>query len=175
MEPQDFIEGLIDNQQALGIEPIEIDVQQIETESTSYIESLVSQFADFYYDEQFLSKHPKFYNRIKADIESLISLRKMKRMDELTQDSLVKAIATNPNNASLYRALTDIQRTILNIQTKIDETIKSMTAFMKGYQLEIDFDSTANEVVPEDSSEDNPTEVMTRGSKEFIQQMRGEN
>ena len=95
-------------------------------------------------------------------------------MDEITQDSLVKAIAGNPNNASLYRALTDIQRTILNIQTKIDETVRSMTTFMKGYQMEIDFNS-ANEETVSDSSDDSPSEVMTRGSKEFIQQMRSEN
>ena len=174
MEAEDFIRGVLDDQAALGIEPIEIDVQQIEDESKDYIDTLVHQFAAFYYDEQFLSQHPKFHNRIKVDIESLISLRKMKRMDEITQDSLVKAIAGNPNNASLYRALTDIQRTILNIQTKIDEIVRSMTSFMKGYQMEIDFNPTSEEPVS-NSSDDSPSEVMTRGSKEFIQQMRSEN
>ena len=174
MEAEDFIKGVLDDQAALGIEPIEIDVQQIEDESKDYIDTLVHQFAAFYYDEQFLNEHPKFHNRIRADIESLVSLRKMKRMDEITQDSLVKAIAGNPNNASLYIAHTDIQRTLLNIQTKIDETVRSMTAFMKGYQMEIDFNS-ANEETVSDSSYDSPSEVMTRGSKEFIQQMRSEN
>ena len=33
MEAEDFIKGVLDDQAALGIEPIEIDVQQIEDES----------------------------------------------------------------------------------------------------------------------------------------------
>lgn len=172
MTTDEFIEGLVDDQAALGIEPVEIDVEQIEKDAKDYIVTMVDNLATFYYDEQFMNTHPAFKKRVETDIEALIVLRKMRRMDEVTQDSLAKAIVGNPNNASLYRALTDIQRTILNIQTKIDDTIRSLTAFMKGYQLEIDFSPTDHEY-SEDSDDEESAEITTRGSKDFIQQMRG--
>lgn len=156
-----------------GIAPIEIDVEQIEKDSKDYVVRMVNNLSRFYYDEQFMSTHPIFEKRVDADIDSLCILIKMRSVDEVTQDSLVKAIASNSGNASLYRALTDVQRTILNIQTKIDETIKSLEMFMKGYQLEIDF--TPSDSDDEDSEDEIVNDVQTRGSKEFIQRMRGAN
>lgn len=153
-----------------GIAPIEIDVEQIEEDSKNYVVSMVKNLSHFYYDEQFMSTHPIFEKRVSADIDSLCILIKMRSVDEVTQDSLVKAISNNSGNASLYRALTDVQRTILNIQTKIEETIKSLEAFMKGYQLEIDFNTQDSDDTSDDTVVDT---VQTRGSKEFIQKMRG--
>lgn len=172
MDAEEFINGIIDDQAALGVEPVDIDVKQVEDDAKAYVSSLIDNYTNFYFDEQFLNKHPKFRKRIEDDIETLVSLRKMRRMDEITQDSLVKAISGNPNNASLYRALTDIQRTILNIQNKIDETTRSLTAFMKGYQMEFDFDTPTDN--SDDGSEEVQGEVVTRGTKDFINQMKGD-
>lgn len=168
MIDDDYIQSLVDPEE--GIEPIDIDVEQIETESKDYVVKMVKNLSRFYYDEEFMSTHPVFSKRVDADIDSLCILIKMRSVDEVTQDSLVKAISTNSGNASLYRALTDVQRTILNIQTKIEETIKSLEAFMKGYQLELDFNPAQK--INDDSSDD-VEQMTTRGSKEFIQQMRG--
>lgn len=173
MDAEEFIQGMIDDQAALGVEPVDIDVKQVEDDAKTYVSGLIENYTNFYFDEQFLRKHPKFRKRIEDDIETLVSLRKMRRMDEITQDSLVKAIGGNPNNASLYRALTDIQRTILNIQNKIDETTRSLTAFMKGYQMEIDFDASPGDG-SDDGSEDVQGEMVTRGTKDFINQMKGD-
>ena len=60
---------------------------------------------------------------------------------------------------------------IENIQTKIDETIKSLNAFMKGYQMEINFSqqNTNNE------QEEQTIDVLTtKGSKSFIEQLKNE-
>lgn len=166
---EDYIESLIDPGD--GIVPVEIDVDQIKEDSKAYVCSMVDNLSKFYYDEEFMSSHPIFKKRVDSDIDSLCILIKMRSVDEVTQDALVKAIATNSGNASLYRALTDVQRTILNIQTKIEDTVKSLEAFMKGYQLEIDFNPPEKDA---DDSDDVTEQVTTRGSKDFIQQMREE-
>ena len=166
---EEYIEQLIDPGD--GIIPVEIDVEQIKVDSKAYVCSMVDNLSRFYYDEEFMKNHPVFKKRVDSDIDSLCILIKMRSVDEVTQDALVKAISTNSGNASLYRALTDVQRTILNIQTKIEETVKSLEAFMKGYQLEIDFNPPESK---DSSSDDVVEQVTTRGSKDFIQQMRGE-
>lgn len=161
------IEDLIDPNQ--GIEPIDINVAQISEESKLYVISMIENLSKFYYDDEFMKSHPVFKKRVDADIDSLIILIKMRKIDEVTQDSIIHAISNNSNNASLYRALTEIQRTILNIQTKIDETIKNLNLFMKGYQLEIDYNQTTTD---ESDDEYDGSVSTTRGSKEFIIQMR---
>ncbi len=166
MREEEYIENLIDPNE--GIAPIEIDVPQIEEEAKKYVVSMIDNLSKFYYDDEFMKSHDIFRKRVEADIDSLSILIKMRRIDEVTQDSLIKAISVNSNNASLYRALTEVQRTILNIQTKIDDTIKSLQVFMKGYQLELNLDYNQ-----EEDSEDEPSiNNKTRGSKEFIQQMQ---
>ena len=95
----------------------------------------------------------------------------MRKSDEITHDILVKSIGQNPGNASLYRSLSDVQRTMLNIQTKIDETIKSLNTFMKGYQMEINFSQQNTNNEQEEQTIDNLT---TKGSKSFIEQLKNE-
>ena len=58
-----------------------------------------------------------------------------------------------------------MQRTILNITTKIDETVARLNTMMKGYQTELNFDAPADEKQQESSTN------IHRGSKSFIQQM----
>ena len=110
-----------------------------------------------------MSAHPMAKKRIDTELESLRVLIKMRKADEQAHDSIITAIASNSNNASLYRALTDIQKTILAITSKISETIIGINNILKGFQLEINFDKPAE---PESDS--------TRGSKDFISKMRTE-
>ena len=90
----------------------------------------------------------------------------MRKSDEVTHDILVRSIGQNPGNASLYRSLSEVQKTMLSIQTKIDDTIKSLNTFMKGYQMEINFTPQKNE---EDVDEVNLT---TKGTKSFIENLK---
>ena len=113
-----------------------------------------------------MSAHPMAKKRIDTELESLRVLIKMRKADEQAHDSIITAIASNSNNASLYRALTDIQKTILAITSKISETIIGINNILKGFQLEINFDKPKDEPEPESDS--------TRGSKDFINKMRKE-
>ena len=123
----------------------------------------------FYYNETFLKENPLFKKQVDKDIDSLRILLKMRKSDEVTHDILVRSIGQNPGNASLYRSLSEVQKTMLSIQTKIDDTIKSLNTFMKGYQMEINFNPQK-----EEGEEQEITTIATKGTKSFIENLKKE-
>lgn len=149
---------------------IEIDLDGIDKESQDSARDLVENLSRFYYDEEFLANNPTFKKRVDTDLESLRVLIKMRKTDEVAHDVLIKAIQGNSGNASLYRAMTEIQKTILSITTKMNEVITSLNNMMKGYQLELNFEKEEEETKEAMS---NPLEgsSINRGAKDFIRQM----
>ena len=158
-----------------GLEVVNIPIEDIGTEAEGKAKSLIEDLAKFYYDDEFLKANPNFRKRVDNDIESLRMLLKMRAADEVTHDVLIKAIAANSSNASLYRSLTTVQTTILQITTKIENIVNNLTTMIKGYQLELNF-KYENEIANNESNdtpetiEDSPT--THRGSKAFIEQMQ---
>ena len=149
---------------------IEIDLDGIDKESQDSARDLVENLSRFYYDEEFLANNPTFKKRVDTDLESLRVLIKMRKTDEVAHDVLIKAIQGNSGNASLYRAMTEIQKTILSITTKMNEVITSLNNMMKGYQLELNFEKEEEETKEAMNS---PLEgsSINRGAKDFIRQM----
>lgn len=158
-----------------GLEVVNIPIEDIGTEAEGKAKSLIEDLAKFYYDDEFLKANPNFRKRVDNDMESLRMLLKMRAADEVTHDVLIKAIAANSSNASLYRSLTTVQTTILQITTKIENIVNNLTTMIKGYQLELNF-KYENEIANNGSDdapetiEDSPT--THRGSKAFIEQMQ---
>ena len=158
-----------------GLEVVSIPIEDISTEAEGKAKSLIEDLAKFYYDDEFLKANPNFRKRVDNDMESLRLLLKMRAADEVTHDVLIKAIAANSSNASLYRSLTTVQTTILQITTKIENIVNNLTTMIKGYQLELNF-KYENEIANNESNdtpetiEDSPT--THRGSKAFIEQMQ---
>jgi hypothetical protein len=154
-----------------GLDIVNIDIEGIGTEAESKAKTLFEDLTAFYYDPEFLKANPNFRRRVDNDIESLRMLLKMRAADEVTHDVLIKAIAANSGNASLYRSLTQVQTTILQITTKIETIINNLTTMIKGYQMELNF-KQEQEV---ESSEKEPDTIddntIHRGSKSFIEQM----
>ncbi len=163
-EDEERIKDLIDPE-----EIINIDFDGLEESSKKEAEDMIQALSVLYCDEEFMKRQPRLKKRIDTDLESLRINLKMRKADEQAHDILLKNIGCNPNNASLYRALTDLQKTILNITTKIEDTVSGLTNLLKGYQQEINFDQ------PQESEEE-PQESRSsfRGSKEFIQAMNDE-
>lgn len=159
-----------------GLEVVNIPIEDIGTEAEGKAKSLIEDLAKFYYDDEFLKANPNFRKRVDNDMESLRMLLKMRAADEVTHDVLIKAIAANSSNASLYRSLTTVQTTILQITTKIENIVNNLTTMIKGYQLELNFkyeneiaNNESNAAAPE-TIDDSPT--THRGSKAFIEQMQ---
>lgn len=162
------LDGVIDS-----LEVVNIDIEGISNEAEGKAKTLIEDLAKFYYDEEFLKSNPNFRRRVDNDMESLRMLLKMRAADEVTHDVLIKAIAANSGNASLYGSLTRVQATILQITTKIENIVNNLTNMIKGYQLELNF-KYENDIKEDDEEEIESIEdisAATRGSKAFIAQM----
>lgn len=158
-----------------GIDIINIDIEGIGTEAESKAKTLFEDLTAFYYDPEFIKANPNFRRRVDNDVESLRMLLKMRAADEVTHDVIIKAIAANSSNASLYRSLTQIQTTILQITTKIENIVNNLTTMIKGYQLELNF-KLEQEQINSIEGDTEPTTIEEsptthRGSKSFIEQM----
>lgn len=154
-----------------GMQLIDIDMDGIDAESKEDAALLIENLSKFYYDENFMKEHPAFKKRVDADLESLRILIKMRKTDEVAHDLLIKAISGNSGNASLYKSLTEVQKTIISITTKIGDIITGLNNLMKGYQLEINFDSPEDNEDGTDNEEDNIKKNTWRGTKDFINDM----
>lgn len=156
-----------------SIDVVNIDIEAIGNEAEGKAKTFIEDLTKFYYDEEFLKSNPNFRKRVDNEMESLRMLLKMRAADEVTHDVLIKAIAANSGNASLYRSLTQVQTTILQITTKIEGIVATLTNMIKGYQLELNFKNeqelTSNNDEP--SEQDISNGMMNRGSKSFIEQM----
>lgn len=149
-----------------------IDIEQINDEAVTMAMGMVKNLSTIYYNEQFMEENPRLKKRIDAELENLRILFKMRKSDERTHDILLDAITRNPNNASMYRSLSQIQSTLLSIQKQVDETINNITNVLKGYQMEINFTRENDNQMTMTTSNDSS---IHRGSKSFIEQMKEKN
>lgn len=164
MNIDELIRDCVDNTTDLGGEQlVNIDVDDISTQAKCDAHEMVENLSKFFYDKDFISDHPQIKRRIDDELESMRILLKMRKADEEAHDALLKAISSNNNNASLYKALTQIQGTILSVTTKIGEIVDRLNNMMKGYQLEIPYEHPEQQEAVQKKT--------YRGSKEFIKQM----
>lgn len=164
---------------------VPIDLEDLDSASSETAKSMIQNLNDLYGDEEILKKFPQTKARLDVELETLRGLIKMRKADEAVHDTILSAISTTPNNASLYRSLADIQRTSLQITEKIDTSMKSINTIIKSFQTEMDHATGRFEVgTPESSIEDTgngDTEEgkindkgIYRGAKSFIQAMQSQ-
>ena len=138
-----------------------IDVLEIDKDSTSTAERIIKDMEGLYYDDTWLATHSKIKKRIDIELESLRSMIKFRKANEQAHDALLNSISAENSNTSLYRALSEIQRTALSITKQIDESVTKLEDILQRYQ-ERDDSVQINEV-----EEISPTH---RGSKSFIKE-----
>ena len=153
-----------------GLQLVDIDLESINESAKTDAVSLIDNLSKLYYDEDFMKRNPTFKKRVDTDLESLRILFKMRKTDEETHDILIKAIAGNSGNASLYKSLTELQKTIISITTKICDIIDGLNNLMKGYQIELMNNSEDDEAKDDPDEDFDPTSTC-RGTKFFIEQM----
>jgi hypothetical protein len=154
-----------------GLEIVNIPIEDISKTAEDKAQSLIEDLTEFYYDPEFLKKNPNFKKRVDNDLESLRMLLKMRAADEVTHDVIIKAIAANSSNASLYASLTKIQTAILQITTKIETIVNNLTTMIKGYQMEINFKMEQETLTNDDDNDEIDLESQHKGSKSFIEMM----
>lgn len=149
-----------------GLEDVyDIDIVNINDEAKRTANSRINNLLQLYNNEAFIEAHPEFKKRIDTEIETLRRLIKMAQTNEIIHDNLAKAISHNPNNASLYMALTRLQSNIMSIQTQIHEVMEGFNKMCKTYQTEINFEPETN------SEEQEVSSNVHRGRKSFITEM----
>lgn len=157
-----------------GVQLVDIDFDWIEQSAEADAVALIENLEKFYYNEDFMKRHPTFKKRIDTDLESLRILFKMRKSDETAHDLIMKAIQGNSGNASLYKSLSEMQKTIISITTKIGDIITNLNNMMRGFQLELNFDSPQNEEREDSADAGESSGQTSRGSKEFIMLMNQE-
>lgn len=174
ISPEDIVKAVIDSEPISGLDDLpadwaeEVPIENITEESSDDAQKLINNISSIYNDEDFLKNNPKFTERLNAEVENLRVLIKMRKTDEITHDNIVRAISKKPENASLYRALTDLQRTILNVSKQIDDKVDNINKLVKSIQLEFNFDNQDSEENEDTSS----AQGRYRGSKDFIEDMK---
>ena len=151
----------------------DINIANIEEEAKNASFALCRNLREVYFDEEFMKNNPRFKERLDVELESLRVLVKMRKSDEIAHDLCLRSIGMNTNNASLYKALSGIQSSMLSIQRQMDDTVKNINNLLKNVQLELNFDNNqqnntqGQQEIPLDSN-------TTRGSKKFIEMMNQE-
>lgn len=143
----------------------DIDVDAINKDSETEAHSMIQIVTNLYQDETFKTKHPQAQRRIEMELETLRGLIKMRKVDEEAQDAILQAISANKSNGSLYRSLSDIQKTSIALSNKIHDTIDRLSTICKDFQHELP--------IEEEQSDSKPTTDAARGSKAFIESMVG--
>ena len=150
----------------------EIDTEHIGGEANMLAASNVQNLLRLYNNKEFTDEHPDFKRRIDTEIESLRTLYKMKKINEVVHDHLVGSIAKHPGNASLYMALDRMQGKILSIDKQIREQIAGFNKIITGYQMELNF-SRDNDLGGDSSTAElDDGSVISRGNKAFIEEMK---
>lgn len=153
------------------VDVVTIDMDTIDNEADVESREFVKALRSAYYDDEFIRENPSFKKQLDSEIESMRILIKMRKADETAHDALIHAIEQNSSNASLYRSLSDMQKTILSITEKIDTCKTNLISLLKNYQLEINFkeDSYSG-----DNTQDAVADNTYRGTKEFIESMKND-
>ena len=123
-----------------GMEDVyDIDVEKIGKDANIIATGVVNNLLKMYKNKDFTDSHPEWKKRVDAEIESLRKLYKMTNINETLMDHLATAIASQPNNASLYTAMTRIQDKMMDFDKEIREILNEFNTLITSYQTEIDF------------------------------------
>lgn len=148
-----------------------IDMDELDQKAKDESKLMFKDLERIYSNEQFMADHPEYKKRLDIELESLRILIKMRKSDEVTHDILVKQIGMTPNNASLYSALNRMQTSMINIQTKLDSTVKTINQLLKNYQMELPFEKDPEETTNSETSEVKTNAQTFRGTKAFMNHM----
>lgn len=151
-----------------SIEVFDVPTEQINTDSQSAAQHLLSVIAELYGDEHLLTHHPKLKMRLDSEIDTLRRNLKLCKTDELLFDKLAEAVGQNPNNAALWIAFARHQKTIMDIQVKIDQSVDRISKLVTSFQTEMTF---KEESKPDDNTTDSDGSMTTRGGKAFLEQI----
>lgn len=142
---------------------LEIDIDCLNDESLKDAGDAIQAISNLYHDKKYLDKHPDIKARVDLELETLRGLIKMRKANEISHDKILESLQTRADNASLYRALTELQKTAIALSNKIHDTFEKLNNLCISEQPE-------NNNIEEDEETEEKISSIHRGSKSFIQQ-----
>jgi hypothetical protein len=159
---------LTDDMESLGItmEPVNIDVDEINNDSTKTANIIIERLSNYFFDEEYIKSHPYIPTKIKEETENVRRLLKMLTINETAQDILIKGLALDPSKAGLYTALTSMQNSTLQIQKQLMDRTDALEEIFKKME-----DETERSF--KDKPKDNVNGLrVVRGSKDFLKKLQ---
>jgi len=143
-----------------------IDIDAINKEAADTASFITERLANYYFDQQYIDNHPYVAPKISSEMDNIRRLRKMLKVNELAQDSLLQSISVNASKGALYSALTSLQQATLNIQRQLDDLVNELEDIFRKMQDECKTTfSEKDKDVAEDGS------MYVRGSRDFIKEL----
>ena len=150
---------------SLGTTVFNIDVDEINEESSTEAQQITERLSNYYFDERYIKEHPYVPNKIRQEMDNIRRLLKMLSINEKAQDALITNITTNAGKGSLYAALTSLQNSMINIQTQLNKLVDSLEQIFKDMQDECEQTFEEKDKEAQDGSQ------VVRGSREFIRSL----
>lgn len=150
------------------LEPIlNIDLDEVNEESKSMAHLITERLSNYYFDEEYIKKHPYVPTKIMTEMNNIRRLLKMLAVNEKAQDSLITSITINAGKGALYMSLTSLQNSMLNIQKQLNDLTASLEEIFRQMQEECD-KSFADKSKDPDNDDGS---MVVRGSRDFIKEL----
>lgn len=145
-------------------EPIDIDA--IDLEANAFSKTIATRLSGYYFDQEYIDKHPYIPIRIQMEMDNIRRLLKMLSITEKAQDILVKSISFSPTKGALFLSLDRMQSSTLHIQKQLNDLVGKLEDIFREMQEECEIKWQDKD---KESLEDGT--MTTRGSKEFIERL----
>ena len=155
-----------DAEDELDMPRLDLDLEKVESDTSSEAQYIVERLSGYYFNQEYIDKHPYITCKISTEIQNVRRLLKMLTINEKAQDSIIMAIALSMSKATLYQSLTSLQNSTLSIQKQLDDVISKLEDIFRLMQEECD--KTFEE---KDKEDDGNGKMIIKGSKEFIEEM----
>lgn len=155
-----------DPEEELEMPKLDLDLQQVEEDSTFQAKTIVERLSNYYFDEKYLSEHPYIPNKIYTEMQNVRRLLKMLTINEKAQDSIIIAIALSMSKSTLYQSLTSLQNSTLSIQKQLDDVVSRLEDIFRMMQEECQ-----KSFEEKDKEDDGTGKLVIKGSREFIEEM----
>ncbi|MBO5003817.1 MAG: hypothetical protein J6D03_00820 [Clostridia bacterium] len=143
-----------------------IDLDEVNAEAQNMASLITERLSNYYFDEEYIKKHPYIPTKIMTEMENIRRLLKMLTVNEKAQDALISNITMNAGKGSLYAALTSLQNATLAIQKQLNDLTENIEEIFQ--QMQNETEKTFADKEKENG--DNGTMVV-RGSREFIKEL----
>lgn len=156
----------MDDEEELTENLFSLDMDEMNEEATRKATDIAERLAGYFIDEKYINEHPYIKNKIAQEIDAIRRMLKMLSVNEKAQDGILKLISMGMAKPQIFSSLTSLQTTMLNIQTKLDNSTKSLEDIFAKMQA-----NSEQTFEDKDKEQNENGDMVSRGSREFIKRI----